>query len=86
MMQKVAIKREFEAELRHATTGKLSLSTQQLMGIFFELRKAKAAEGKGLAPPLWPRYMGTLIPTAPTAIRLRETFAYSTKFIITLPS
>ena len=29
MVQKVAVKREFEAGLRHATTGKLSLSTQQ---------------------------------------------------------
>ena len=29
MVQKVAVKREFETGLRHATTGKLSLSTQQ---------------------------------------------------------
>ena len=29
MVQKVAIKREFEAGLRHVMTGKLSLSTQQ---------------------------------------------------------
>ena len=29
MVQKVAIKREFEAGLRHATTRKLSLSSQQ---------------------------------------------------------
>ena len=29
MVQKVALRREFEAGLRHATTGKLSLSTQQ---------------------------------------------------------
>ena len=28
-VQKVAGKREFEARLRHAATGKLSLSTQQ---------------------------------------------------------
>ena len=27
--QKVAVSREFEAQLRHAATGKLSLSTQQ---------------------------------------------------------
>ena len=29
MVQSVAVKREFEAGLRHAATGKLSLSTQQ---------------------------------------------------------
>ena len=28
-VQNVAVKREFEARLRHAVTGKLSLSTQQ---------------------------------------------------------
>ena len=39
MVQKVAVKREFEAGLRHTTTGKLALSTQQLMGTFFELGK-----------------------------------------------
>ena len=44
MVQKVAVSREFEARLRHAATGKLSLSTQQKMGTFFELGKAKAAK------------------------------------------
>ena len=29
MVQKVSAKHEFEARLRHAATGKLSLSTQQ---------------------------------------------------------
>ena len=29
MVQKVAVKREFEAERRHATTGKLSLPIEQ---------------------------------------------------------
>ena len=29
----------------------LSLSTQQKMGTFFELGKAKAAKGEGWAPP-----------------------------------
>ena len=43
MVQKVAVSREFEARLRHAATGKLSLSTTQKMGTFFELGKAKAA-------------------------------------------
>ena len=36
MVQKVAVSREFEARLRHAATGKLSLSTQQKMGTFFD--------------------------------------------------
>ena len=49
--QKVAVSREFEARLRHAATGKLSLSPQQKMGTFFELGKDKAAKGEGLAPP-----------------------------------
>ena len=39
------------ARLRHAATGKLSLSTQQKMGTFFELGKDKAAKGEGWAPP-----------------------------------
>ena len=52
MVQKVAVSREIEARLRHAAaTGKLSLSTQQKMGTFFELRKDKAAKGEGWAPP-----------------------------------
>ena len=51
MVQKVAVSREFEARLRRAATGKLSLSTQQNMGTFFELGKDKAAKGEGWAPP-----------------------------------
>ena len=47
MVQKVAVSREFEARLCHAATGKLSLSTQQKMGTFFELGKDKAAKGEG---------------------------------------
>ena len=35
MPLKVAVSREFEARLRHAATGKLSLLTQQKMGIPF---------------------------------------------------
>ena len=50
-VQKVAVSREFEARLRHAATGKLSLSTQQKMCTFFELGKDKAAEEEGWAPP-----------------------------------
>ena len=51
MVQKIAVSREFEARLRHAATGKLSLSTQQKLGTFFELGKDKAAKGEGWAPP-----------------------------------
>ena len=51
MVQKVAVESGFEARLRHAATGKLALSTQQYMGIFFELGKGKAAKGEGWAPP-----------------------------------
>ena len=47
MVQKVAVSREFEAQLRHVGTGKLSLSTQQKMSTFFELGKDKAAKGEG---------------------------------------
>ena len=35
MVQKVAVSREFEARLLHVATGKLSLSTQQKLGTFF---------------------------------------------------
>ena len=38
MVQKVAVSRELEARLRHATTGKVSLSTQQKMGTFLYAR------------------------------------------------
>ena len=51
MVQKVTVSREFEARLRHVATGKLSLSTQQKMGTFFELGKDKAVKGEGWAPP-----------------------------------
>ena len=51
MVQKVAVSPEFEARLRHAAAGKLSLSTQQKMGTFFELGKEKAAKGEGWALP-----------------------------------
>ena len=79
MVQKDAVSREFEARLRHAATGKLSLSTQQKMGTFFELGKDKAAKGEGWGSAfhqLCPRYSGTLTPTAPTAIRLWDTFTF----------
>ena len=52
MVQKVPVSREFEARLRHAATGKLSLSTQQKMGTFFELgriRQRKERDGLRLS-------------------------------------
>ena len=57
--------------LRHATTGKLSLSTQQKMGTVFESGKDKAVQGGGCAPPFISCAQDTvgLQPlTAPTAI------------------
>ena len=47
MVQKVVVRPEFEAGLRR----KLSLSTQQKMGTFFELGKDKAAKGEECAMP-----------------------------------
>ena len=52
MVQKVAVSLEFEALLPHAATGKLSLSTQQKMGTFFELgriRQRKERDGLRLS-------------------------------------
>ena len=52
MVQRVAVSCEFEARLRHAATGKLSLSTQQKMGTFFELgriRQRKERDGLRLS-------------------------------------
>ena len=43
---------EWLEQLGYPATGKLSLSTQQKMGTFFELGKDKAAKGDGWAPPL----------------------------------
>ena len=51
MVQKVAVSREFEAQLRHAATGKTFSVNPAKMGTFFELGKDKAAKGEGWAPP-----------------------------------
>ena len=54
MVQKVAVSREFALGFAlhgEAATGKLSLSTQQLMDTFFELGKDKAAKRERWAPP-----------------------------------
>ena len=49
-MQKVAVKREFEPGLSHATNGKLCQPSTKWVP-FFELGKDKAAKGEGWAPP-----------------------------------
>ena len=51
MVQKVAVKLEFETRLRHATTGKLSIEPAVNGYLFFELGKDKAAKREGLALP-----------------------------------
>ena len=50
MPQKVALSREFEAQLRHVATGKLSVDPAE-NGYLFELGKDKAAKGEGWALP-----------------------------------
>ena len=50
MVQRVAVKRKFEAGLRHATTGKLCQPSSKWVP-FFELGKDKAAKREGWAPP-----------------------------------
>ena len=50
MVQKVAVKREFEAGIHHATTGKLSVNPA-VNGYLFHLGKNKAANGEGWALP-----------------------------------
>ena len=75
MVQKVAVKREFEARLRHAATGKLSLSTQQLMDTFFKLGNDKERDGLRFSSAV-PKMQWTLTPIAPTTTRLWETFTF----------
>ena len=76
---------EFEAELRHTTTGKRSLSTpaesgylfESESGYLFESGKDKAAKGEGWAPLfICLQYNGILTPTAPTTIRLWDTITF----------
>ena len=71
MVQKVAVKCEFEARLCHATARKLSVNPA-----VFELGKNKAAKGEGWAPPFISCAQDTLglTTTAPMAIRLWKTF------------
>ena len=50
MVQKVTVKREFEARLRHAKTGKLCQPSSKWI-LFFEFGKDRALKGEGWAPP-----------------------------------
>ena len=50
MVQKVVVKREFEAGLRHETTGKVSVKPV-VNGYLFRLEKDKAAKGEGWTSP-----------------------------------
>ena len=78
MVQKVAVRCEFEAGLHHATTGKILSVNPAVNGTFTESEKDKAEKGEGGRPfhQLCPRYSGPLTPIAPTAIRLWETFTF----------
>ena len=61
------VSREFEARLRHAATEKLSLSTQQKMGTFFELgriRQRKETDGLRLFSAV-PKIQWDSIPHCP---------------------
>ena len=62
MVQKVAIKRELEAGLRHATTGKLPSSTCLFNGRTFQIREGQGYERREMGSAfhqLCPRYSGT---------------------------
>ena len=72
MVQKVAVRREFEAGPRHATTVNPAVN-----GYFFREGQGSEMRGMGSAfHQLCPIYSRTLNPTAPTAIRLWETFTF----------
>ena len=51
MVHKIDVKREFAPGLRHMTTENLSLSTQQKMGTFSDLGKAKQSKQEVWALP-----------------------------------
>ena len=68
-MQKVAKKRKFETGLRHATTGKFSLTT---LCTFFVLGKDKVATGEGWGPPFISCAEDTVGHKPPLALRLLD--------------
>ena len=64
MVQKVAVKRQFMARLRHTTTGKLSSKW-----VPFSNQGRLAAKGEGWAPPF--------ISCAQDTVKLWETFTFT---------
>ena len=83
MVQKVAVSREFEAQLRHAATGKHSPLIQHKMSTLFELGKDKAAKGKGWAPPFISCAQDTVGLLPPLPLRLK---GYGKPFLVLLTS
>ena len=79
MVQKVAVSREFEARLRHAATAN-SLCQPSRKWVPFSnwgrIRQRKERDGLCLSSAV-PKISKTLTPTAPTAIRLLETFTFT---------
>ena len=65
MVQKVAVSREFEARLRYAATANKG-----------RIRQRKEKDGLRLSSAV-PKIQWDSTPTAPTAIRLWETFAFT---------
>ena len=51
MVQEVTVKREFEAWLPHAASGKLLSVNPAVNGSLFRIRRDKAAKGDGWAQP-----------------------------------
>ena len=75
MVQKVAVKREFEA----CGDWKTLSVNPALNGYLFRIRAGYGSKRRGVGSAfhqLCPRYSGTLTPTAPTATRLWETFTF----------
>ena len=68
-VQKVAVRREFEAEFRHATIGKLGQPSSKWVP-FSELGKDKEAKGKRWAPPFISSAQDTVALKLPLLLRL----------------
>ena len=64
MVQKGAVRCEFEVGLRHATTGKFSVNPA-VNGYLFRVNEGQGNESRGMVSTfhqLCPRYSGTLTP------------------------
>ena len=74
MVQKVAVSRE------PCGDWKTLFVNPAENGNLFRIREGQGSERRGMSSAfhqLCPRYSGTLTPTAPTAIRLWETFTFT---------